>query len=253
MKAKKLSRHEYLLLLGLILSPLANVAPAAAEGACPPGYIPGGAMVPGQENAGWTGCLHAYDADGGDGGAGGIDPGPPPFDREEFRKLGEWERAIARKNEEEALRRDPVLRALKNGVWKFSKSNPGDPRQVCSAVFLKQAAGVMIMDWGGSSGGTSIGYFGGLIPPAQTIRRERVSLVQSGRTQTVVASHASLPWAADIGMILFAVPSTEALLGAMEDEQDFSVRMGGETLLTGKWHGGGAAKKWLSRCVRERR
>ena len=253
MKAKKLTRHEYLLLLGLILSPLANVAPAAAEGVCPPGYIPGGAMVPGQENAGWTGCLHAYDADGGDGRAGGTDLGPPPFDREEFRKLGEWERAIARKNEEEALRKDPVLRDLKTGVWKFSRSNPGDGRRVCTAVFLKQAAGVVIMDWAGSPGGTLIGYFGGAIPPATTIRRERVSLVQSGRTQTVFASHGSLPWSARIGMILFAVPTTEALLAAMEEKQDFSVRMGGETLLTGEWHGGTAAKKWLSRCVGERR
>ncbi len=251
MKLKNPSRYKYLLILMLVASPFLNVEHAAAQGSCPPGYIPGGAMVPGQENAGWTGCLHAYDAE--DGGAGAVNPGPPPFDAEEFRKLGEWERAIAKQNEEEALRKDPVLRALKNGVWKFSRSNPGDRRRVCTATFLKQAAGVMIMDWTGNPGGTLIGYFGGLIPPSETIRQERVSLVQSGRTQTVVASHGSLPWSADIGMILFTVPSTEALLGAMADKQDFSVRMGGETLLTGEWHGGAVAKKWLSKCVAERR
>lgn len=57
---------------------------APAEGACPPAFIADGAMVPGQENAGWTGCLHAYDAaDGGDGagpssgGGSGLLPSTP--------------------------------------------------------------------------------------------------------------------------------------------------------------------------------
>ncbi|TDX60502.1 hypothetical protein EDE12_12026 [Methylosinus sp. sav-2] len=210
-------------------------------------------MVPGQENAGWTGCLHMYDVDDGGGGPSkGGDSGPPPFNADEFRALLEWEKQVARENEERLLKSNPVLRELKQGVWKFSRSQPNDPRRICTASFLQSNGGVLIMDWVGDAKGTLLAFFGGAIPPTADIRTEMVTLTQSGQIQRVRASHASLPWSAKIGMIIFAVPSTQALLSSIEDAQDYSVELQGQEVIHGKWHSGSTARKWLSACVGKR-
>ncbi|PWB82990.1 MAG: hypothetical protein C3F11_09010 [Methylocystaceae bacterium] len=83
------------------------------------------------------------------------------------------------------------------------------------------------MDWVGEAKGTLLAFFGVAIPPTADIRNETVSLTQSGEIQRVRASHANLPWSAKIEMIIFAVPSTEALLGSIEESQDYSVEMYG--------------------------
>ncbi|MBG0808359.1 hypothetical protein IY145_03090 [Methylosinus sp. H3A] len=242
---------------GLLFSLFAFAFPgadrASAEGVCPPGFIPGGAMVPGQENAGWTGCLHAYDVDDSNvGPSRGGDSGPPPFNADEFRALLQWEKQVAQENEERLLKNNPVLRELKQGVWKFSRSQPKDPRQICTASFLQLNGGVLIMDWAGEAKGTLLAYFGGAIPPTADIRTETVSLTQSGETQRVHASHASLPWSTKIGMVIFAVPSTQALLSSIEEMQDYSVELHGQEVIHGKWHSGSTARKWLSNCVSKR-
>lgn len=229
---------------------------AAAQGSCPPGTIPGGTMVPGQENAGWTACLDVGGAeDGGDDGdsGGGMDEVPPPFDAGEFAKLMAWEKANAEAAEAQRMQADPLYREMKQGVWKYTRSRAGDARQFCGAAFIQLNGGAMIMDWGGEHNGTFIAYFGGAIPPARAVKRVKVSLVQSGETQTVTAFHSALPWDKRIGMIVFAVPSTKALLGAIEDKQDYAVMMNGKPVIKGLWHSGAQARKSLSKCVSARR
>lgn len=111
---------------------------------------------------------------------------------------------------------------------------------------------VLIMDWVAEAKGTLLAFFGGAIPPTADIRTELVSLTQSGEIKRVRASHSSLPWSAKIGMIIFAVPSTEALLGSIEESRDYSMEMGGQEVIHGKWHSGSTARKWLSNCVNKR-
>jgi hypothetical protein len=108
------------------------------------------------------------------------------------------------------------------------------------------------MDWAGDYRGTFLAFFGAAIPRATTIQQTRVSLTQSGETQTVQAFHAPLPWAAEIGMIMFAVPSTEALLGSIENVQDFDVKIAGQSVAWGEWHDGQQARDRLRACVNAR-
>ncbi|BBU63855.1 hypothetical protein MSC49_37900 (plasmid) [Methylosinus sp. C49] len=108
------------------------------------------------------------------------------------------------------------------------------------------------MDWVGEAKGTLLAFFGGAIPPTPEIRTETVSLTQSGEVQRVRASHASLPWSAKIGMIIFAVPSTQALLDSIEEQQDYSVELDGQEVIHGKWRSGATARRWLSNCVGKR-
>lgn len=245
-----------ILVLAALSLPLASPGRALAQGSCPPGFIPGGAMVPGQENAGWTGCLQVGPGEDGGGGGGGANdpsPSPPPFSAKEFAALIEWEKANAREAEERRMKSDPVYAELKQGVWKFGRPNPGDTRQTCQASFLQFRGGVLLSDWTGENKGTFMAFFGAGIPVVKSIRRETVSLTQGGETQTVQAFHAPFPWAKGLGMIIFAVPSTQALLSNIDEREEFSVAMGGRRVIQGAWHSGSKARNWLANCVNKRR
>lgn len=232
----------------LLLAMLASVA-LWAEGRCPPGFFPTGGG-----NAGWLGCAPmgpgAGEAEGGGGGRG------LPRMQYSPEQWADWIEASKRADAEREAERmkDPVYRKLKEGYWEFpdSSQSPGSAN-VCVASFLTARGGVVILDWTGERGGTAIAYYGGGIPTTRVMKRMKVSLTQSGATQTVQAFHGPFPWANQIGMVMFAVPSTEALLKAMEDKQDFEVTVAGGSWISGAWHSGLAARDKLRQCVQDRK
>lgn len=188
-----------------------------------------------------------------DTGGGRYGDGLPPvrYDPEQMkiwaegaRKAEEWREAERMKN--------PTYRRLKKGYWEYVSSNRRDPKQICMATFLTPRGGVLLMDWAGEQRGTFLAFFGAGVPRTGEIRRQRLSLTQSGETQTVQAFLAPLPWEPRLGMVMFAVPSTKALLGAIEDVQDFEVKAGNDTLAWGEWHSGGKARAYLRKCVNGR-
>lgn len=65
------------------------------------------------------------------------------------------------------------------------------------------------------------------------------------QTQAVRAVHSPFLWARDLGMVVFAVPSTEALPKSIEDIQDFEVKADGRTYIWGEWHSGNQARDRL--------
>lgn len=236
------------LFIGLLVI-LLDTPPAQAEGRCPPGYYPTGGGT-----AGWLGCAPmgpieeegAMDDEGSPNEGGyGNDLPPIHYDPAEWEAWGK----AAQQAETERMK-DPKYRELKTGFWDYADS--GKPQQICTALFLTLRGGVMFMDWGGKDKGTFLAFFGGNIPKIQKIATATVSLTQSGETQTVQAFHAPLPWAPNVGMILFAVPSTEALLSSIEDSQDFDVKMAGQSMVWGSWHSGLKARDWMRACVGKR-
>jgi hypothetical protein len=227
-------------------------SPALAEGRCPPGFYPTGGG-----NAGWEGCApmgpmeEDQDSDEDDGGGYGDGLPPMRYDPGQWKIWAENAKRMDEAREAELIK-DPVYRRLKKGYWHYVKSDPGDAKQICMASFMTPRGGVLLMDWAGEQPGTFLAFFGAGIPKAAQIKRMRVSLIQSGETQTVQAFHAPLPWEKRLGMVMFAVPSTSALLGSIEDVQDFEVKAGNETLAWGKWHSGKQARAKLSQCVKRR-
>ena len=252
MKTTGLQIIRRALLFAVLVSPSLRSDHALAQGICPPGSIPGGAMVPGQENAGWTACLPMGSVEEDPQSYDEGEPSPPPFSAEEFSALIEWEKANAQQEEENRLRNDPIYRELKQGVWKFTRVDPNDPRQTCQVSFLQLRGGLILTDWIGNSQGTFLAFFGAGIPPVSDTERVRVKLTQSGETQTVAAIHVPVRWASGLGMIIFAVPSTQALLDSIEDRQDFAIEMEDRTVLSGEWHSGSKALEWLRDCVHKR-
>lgn len=230
---------------------LATSTMARAEGRCPPGFYPTGGGTTGWLSCAPMGPIEDEAEPEPDGGGGGGLP-PMRFDPAQWRVWME----TARKGEElrEAERiKDPAYRKLKQGHWEYATTAARDREQTCLASFLTPQGGVLLMDWAGAHPGTFLGFFGGAIPPTAEIVRQRLSLTQSGETQTVDAFRAPLPCEKRLAMVMFAVPSTKALLDAIEDAQDFEVKSGDTTYVWGKWHSGKQARDRLSQCVTARR
>lgn len=250
-------------LLALSLFCLFASHSARAHWQCPAGVDPFG------PNTSGVACywVDAPEQDsGGDAGeyevAGdddyGYGPPPPPM---RHNSPEEWQAFMeaARQSAEQAARdagappprmRAPIQRALEDGTWDFAENAPDQSPHYCAASFLTLQGGVLLMTISGKDGGSVLGYFGGAIPGVKgEPETVTLSLTQSGQTQTVRALHTRFPLARSMGMYLFAVPSTDALLDAIEDEQDYTVVHKGETAISGQWQGGLKARHWLRACA----
>ena len=228
------------------------VSAGHAEGNCPPGFYPTGGGT-----SGWHGCAPMGPMEEEEGPseeeAGYGDSGyssPVEFDPAQW---AAWAEAAqqAEAAREEMRMRDPAYRELRPGIWDFPNSSPPAPA-ICTAGFFTTRGGVLLMDWTGEHNGAFIAFWGGTIPRAERFEQHSVTLIQSGERQTVRAFHAPAPWAEDIGMILFAVPSSRALIDSIEDVQDFEVVLYGQTVLWGEWHSGRQAQAALRQCVARR-
>lgn len=146
---------------------------------------------------------------------------------------------------------DPNYKRLKKGGWEFHQSSPAAPLKWCQAVFMNLNGGALLMKFGRGPQGTYIGYFGPGIDKPSAPTKLSVSLTQSNETQTVQAMHVFLPWDGRYGLILLAVPSPQALVESIEEEQDFSLAAHQQPLISGKWHEGNKAREWLGECIKQ--
>lgn len=266
------------------LSPLAALALTMAlpAMACPPGhYAIGGGT------GGWVGCAPM------DGGVGQGNSAPSIADMEVtapglstydakawadfFDHMGE--QLIEEERRffgPEGSKGREIYEALLRGTWLFAKSRPGDAVPTCSASFHSRRGGLMFADWGGAEPGTVFAIFNDLIPRPGRVRRTRVRLEQSGEVQEVEAFHTNHPESRHMGMVMLRVPSTQALLSSIEEEQDYVLRMDEADLVppatligrlraakepSGKfhpvpvanshWHSGLSAREHLASCVGE--
>jgi len=237
--------------LGLFLISLAFAAPASAGGRCPPGFFPTGGG-----DSGWLGCapMGPIDEPAGpeDEGGGDYSELPPRGypSTEELQAMAQASVKAEQWREEERMK-DPVYRKLKAGYWHYPEASEATS-DVCSATFMSTRGGAVLMDWAGDQPGTFLAFFGAEIPEAKKIKQIKVSLIQSGETQTVKAFHAPFFSSDDLGMIMFAVASMDALLKSIEDVQDFEVTYSGQTLILGEWHNGHEARDYLTGCASAR-
>lgn len=222
--------------------------PALAEGNCPPGYFPVGGG-----DAGWEGCAPMGDAyaDDYDDYYGDEDyetPPPMEYSAQDWADFAAAS-ALAAAEAEAARQNDPTYRKLAAGFWDLDASPARAKAGVCMATWLTLGGGVLLSDWGGKEKGTYLGFFGPQIPHVARIKKTKVTLTQSGKDQTVKAFLAPFPWSKELGMIIFAVPSTNALVTSIEDRQDYAVTLKGKTVVRGEWHDGAKARNWLKRCT----
>jgi hypothetical protein len=263
-----------------LLTAAASLA-ASVSLACPPGhYAIGGGT------GGWTGCA-PMDGGVGEGEGNALPsiedmdvtlPGLSTYDAKKW--VDFWEHMAQTSIEHERSQVPPEMREiyeeLLQGTWLFARSRPGPGLPVCSASFHHRRGGLMFLDWGGAEPGTMLAFFGDLIPTSRRVKRVRVRLEQSGEAQEVEAFQSTFPYIPRFGMVMLRIPSTQALLASIADDQDYILRMDESDLVKpatligrmrapdgpsgrfhpvpvadNRWHSGFTARDALATCVRE--
>lgn len=245
--------------------------------ACPPGHysIGGG-------TGGWVGCAPM------DGGVGSGQSAPSLQDLEirapglstyDPKAWADFITHLAQQTIEQERQQVPphlreVYESLLKGTWMFGQSRPDSRVPMCMASFHTRRGGVMFLDWGGPEPATTFSFFGDRIPRVNKVSRVRVRLEQSGTMQEVEAFHTGFPLLPRMGMVMMRVPSTQALLSAIDDVQDYKLSMDERQLWrsttiigrlregnapTGRyhevsnntWHSGHSARDSLAKCLKE--
>ena len=148
------------------------------------------------------------------------------------------------------LTKDPKYQQYQNGAWDFFQAKEGAaPGEYCAAFYWKKDGFVRLSGPGGDYRGAMMTFWGHDIPRPANQTKVRVTLKQSkDQPQTVEAFNNFTP-GDEYGFIAFAVPSVEALLGGMEDVQEFELEIDGKAVAKVDWHSGLMAQKKLADCV----
>jgi hypothetical protein len=177
---------------------------------------------------------------------------------EEVRIRAEENRAKAEAELQERLK-DPKFAAFWNGEWIEKEALTTNPGQFCTATFLYRGEGAMLIGPGGLYESAFLAFFGPQVPAPKEIRKLKATLEQSDeQPATLTTFNMALPWAKDYGMVLFQVPSIDALLGGILDKQAFRVSVEekgvagkyNRTIAELEWHSGLAARDILANCAK---
>jgi len=190
---------------------------------------------------GWVGCAPMDGGVGQDASPAAVEkfaitaPALSSHDAEEWSDfLGHIaEESITSEREALPPEQREMYDELLRGFWAYGKSRQGSAVPVCTATFWFRRiflaggsnGGFSYMDWGGTEPGTMLAVFDHQLPPARRVARVRAQLVQDGETQEVEAFHTTYPGSRHMGMIMMRVPSTEALLSAIEDQGRLELKM----------------------------
>ncbi len=151
---------------------------------------------------------------------------------------------------EARLKQDPVYQDLKKGVWTYRRSGRGEALKTCQATFWTQHGGVSFIHVGGEEEYTFLGFFGAGIPSVKQPRFVTMDLIQSGESQRVRALNLHFGSVKSMGMVLFNVHTPAILIGAVEDRQDFEIRLKGKAIAQGVWHSGRKARQEFAACLK---
>ncbi len=171
---------------------------------------------------------------------------------------------ILSSNKEQAIRfREKIIA----GWWEFMQANSkAKPGEYCAATFLRArrvkhervdgiSDGMMVTLFGpgGNYRGALLGFSpldkNHAFPKAKSGRPVLVTLTQGKeKPATLNAIYMEVSPTAP-PMIVFAVPSIEALMGGMEDQWRFEVSYEGKSIADIEWHDGFKARDELKKCL----
>lgn len=151
---------------------------------------------------------------------------------------------------------DPRRQKMAKGYWQFFQARrDARPGQFCTAVFWKDDRMITLSGPGGDYKGALLGFVAiepknGFPRPddGTSTQKIQVTLTQgAGPPARVTAFNRTIGTLAD--EIAFAVPSIEAALAGMEDEQRFLITHQGQPVFELAWHSGLKARTILRQCL----
>lgn len=137
-----------------------------------------------------------------------------------------------------------------NGGWDYFQDHADAAAgEYCAAFYWRGDGMVRLSGPGGDYEGALITFWGPNVPTPSDVKTIAVTLDQAdGAPQRVQAFNYHL--AGDAwGAIALAVPSIEAALQGMEDQQSFKLLIGGKTVAQVEWRDGLTARSQLERCL----
>ncbi|WKJ90045.1 hypothetical protein QZJ86_18860 [Methylomonas montana] len=149
-----------------------------------------------------------------------------------------------------ALNKDPELKAMGNGMWQYQQNGqPPRPGEGCSALYTNLKGALVLSGPDGDYKGALMTFWGPDIPSPQAVGTIKVTLDQAdGQPQTVTAFNYASP-NGKVGAIVLAVPTIQALLDNMTDQQSFDIAIDGKSVIHLEWQHGLTARDRLRRCV----
>ena len=150
----------------------------------------------------------------------------------------------------DALNKDPELKAMGNGMWQYQQiGQPPRRGEGCSALYTNLKGALVLSGPDGDYKGALMTFWGPDVPSPPSVGTIRVTLDQAdGQPQTVTAFNYASP-NGKIGAISLAVPTIQALLDNMTDQQSFDIAIDGKSVIHLEWQHGLAARDQLRRCV----
>ncbi len=224
----------------------ATLAAGAAQAQDPFGMLEAhGAM---SAQAQYASGLHSRYSGGDDDQEGPSRPPAPGLTLEEANALQ------ASMREQEALE-NAELERWRNGFWQFFQSrDPADPGEYCAAMFQNPQGMITLTGLDETWDGALLMFTGENVPRPRRFREITATLTQTGDPPATlrVFNFANDPRMNELGTLVFAVPSMDAALDSISDEQEFAVSIGGDEVFRMGWKDGREARDSLRRCVRQR-
>ncbi len=154
------------------------------------------------------------------------------------------------------LQKDPRYQTYLHGGWEYFDGRPGAaPGDYCTAVFWRKDGFIILSGPGDNYDGAMLMFAGNAVPKPPKMKLVKAVLSQTSASPATIKAfnfqkNAETP---EIGTIAFAVSSAQALMGGMEEKNDFAVSIDGKEVFRLGWQGGLAARDKWGECVFKRK
>lgn len=146
-------------------------------------------------------------------------------------------------------------RYYKEGYWQFFQANSKAKKgEYCTAMFSREGMSVSILGPGGDYKGALM-MFGNLnenntaFPANKSSSKVTVTLKQGNDAPETLKAFNYTLGESQNPVIVFAVPTIEAAMDAMEEKMDFHLQYEGINIGDIEWHSGLKAREELKKCL----
>jgi hypothetical protein len=153
------------------------------------------------------------------------------------------------------VRRDPALRRVVIGYWdSYQTRQSAGPGEFCAASYINLDGVITVSGFDKSWDGGLLIFMGKNIPKPKSLTELTVTLTQSGEKPATIKvfNPAASETMGNYGTLILAIPSMNAAVAAIEENQDFTVSAEGKELFRMSWKEGEKAREALRDCLRRR-
>jgi hypothetical protein len=170
----------------------------------------------------------------------------PAIDRVRFARQEAFNRLIRKLR----LYNDPDYVRYMTGKWRLLSPPEGEKKgEYCSAFYSRGGTILTLAGPGGDFKGASLIFTSKDIPRPNKQEIVKVTLIQNKEPPVTVKAFNYSPPRHSFGSIAVAVPTIDALLNSIEDEQHFDLQIDGKSISKILWLRGFAARAEFRKCL----